>query len=66
VLALSAGELSGPLITGWGLPYVGVRQWCGLLAGVGVVVLLLYLVTFVCLKAKKIEANALLPTHSGT
>lgn len=64
MLFLSAGELSGPIVTGWLLPYVGVRQWCGLLAGIGVVVLLLYIVTFFCLRPRKTVLSPLISSHN--
>jgi MFS family permease len=53
VLVLAIGELSGPLVTGWGLPHVGVMQWCGLLAGGGLVIMVIYIATFVSCKGTK-------------
>ena len=65
VLMLAAGELSGPVVTGWVLPYVGVRQWCGILAGVGLIVVFLYIVTFVCYKGKKYWKSATISPYQS-
>lgn len=46
VLAMSAGELTGPAVTGWGLGYVSVKNWCGLLAALGVGVWVVYFLGF--------------------
>lgn len=53
---LAVGELVGPIGTGWALKYMATEEWCGVLAGVGVLVVVVYVVTFVgCGRKKRIE-----------
>ena len=48
---LAAGELS----------YVCVRQWSGLLVGIGLAVLAFSTLMFLCCKGRQREANPLIP-----
>lgn len=61
---IAVGELSGPLVTGWVLPYIGVREWCGLLVAVGLAVLAFYTCTLLCCKGK--TRDVLIPSYSNT
>lgn len=59
-LAMAAGEMVGPLVTGWVLPYSGVRDWCGVLAAGEIVVMVVYVGAFVWVRRKQGDKKELL------